>query len=189
MRKHLFGLAIFISIVTAAVFVYGYFYEPPIPVIPAVDYPKEELISIPSTCCEESGDVKYQVSAAELDIKDRIFRAQVDLEWNGKHTPPDSVFMNFYLMNANGERTASVSKTVYLRDVFADGNRAGITVSLDRVDMSFARQENLYTFVEFSTDGKFPSLPDERTALAKLTSVLLVHGGKTIRAEPMPIKK
>lgn len=188
MRKHLFGLVIFISIVTAAVFVYGYFNTPPIPVIPAVDYPKDHRATN-FGIHRGLKKINYRVSAAELDIKDRTFRAQVDLEWNGKHTPPDSVFMKFYLMNANGERAASVSKTVYLKDAFADGDRAGITVSLDRVDMSFARQENLYTLVEFSQDGKFQSLPDERTALAKLTSVLLLHGGQAVRAEPMPIKR
>ena len=142
MKKHLFGLAIFISIVTAAVFVYGYFNTPPIPVIPAVDYPKDHQAKNLDNGLSLM-KVTYRVSAAELDVKDRIFRAQVDLEWNGKHTPPDSMFMNFYLMNANGERTASMSKTVYLKDAFADGNRAGITVSLDKVDMSFARQENI----------------------------------------------
>lgn len=179
MRKHLFGLAIFIAIVTVAVFAYGYFNTPPIPVIPTVDYPKDHR----ATNISGLKKIDYRVSAAELDIKDRIFRAQVDLEWTGKHTPPDSLFMNFYLMNATGERTASLSKTVYLKDVFADGNRAGITVSLEKVDMSFAGQENVYTLVEFSTDGKFSSLPDERIALAKLTPVLLLHGRQAIRTE------
>lgn len=188
MRKQLFGLAIFISIVTVAVFVYGYFNMPPIPVIPAVDYPKDHRAT---NIANHNGlkEIAYRVSAAELDIKDRVFRARVDLEWNGKHTPPDSMFMNFYLMNASGERTASVSKTVSLKDAFADGNRAGITVSLDKVDMSFAQQENLYTFVEFSPDGKFPSLLEERTALAKLTSVLLLHGGQAVRNEPVGLSR
>lgn len=182
MRKHLLGLAIFISIVTAAVFVYGYFDTQPVPVIPAVDYPKEHQAKNLDKGLRLM-EVEYRVSAAELDVKDRIFRAQVDLKWNGKHTPPDSMFMNFYLMNANGERTASMSKTVHLKDAFADRNYAGITVSLDKVDISFTPQENIYTFVKFSADGKFPSLPDERTALAKLTSILLLHDGQTDRNE------
>lgn len=184
MRKHLFGLAIFISIVTAAVLVYGYFDTQPIPVIPAVDYPKDPR----ATNFGNRNSLKkiaYQVSAAELDIKDGTFRARVDLEWKGKHTTPMPVFMNFYLMNAKGERTASVSNTFNLTDMFVDGNRAGITVLLENVDVSFARQENLYTVVEFSTDGKFASLPDERTLLAKLTSVLLLHDGQAIRSEPV----
>jgi hypothetical protein len=185
MRKHLFGLAIFISIITAAVLVYGYFNAPPIPVIPAVDYPKDHLENL------DSGlpSVAYRVSAAELDIKDRTFRARVDLEWDGKHAPPESLFMKFYLINANGERTTSVNEWVFRKNAFADGNRRGITISLYNVDMSFAQHENLYAFVEFSSDGKFSSLPDERTASAKRTSVLLLHDGQAVRSEPIRLQR
>jgi hypothetical protein len=181
MRKHLFGLAIFISIITVAVLVYGYLNTPPIPVIPAVDYPKDSRASNNHDLTK----IVYQVSAAELDIKDRTFRARVDLEWNGKNAPPESLFMNFYLMNANGERTTSVSTRVFRKNAFADGNRASITISLDKVDMAFARHENIYAFVEFSPDGKFSSLPEDRMTLSKLTSVLLLHGGQAVRNEPI----
>ncbi len=184
MKNHLFGLAIFVSIISVTVLVHGYFNVPPIPVIPAVDYPKDPR----ATYGRKYSDLKkiaYNVSAAELDIKERVFRAQVDLKWNGKKAPATPLYMNFYLINAEGDRNTFFSKTVYADNWFAHGDQAGMTIFIDDVDASFARQENLYTFVEFSTDGNFKSSPSERTTLAKLTPVLKVHDGQKLRAAPV----
>lgn len=184
MKKHLFGLALFLSITSAAVLLYSYFNVPPIPVIPAVDYPKDSSASYGGKYSDLK-KIAYNVSAAELDIKERVFRAHVDLKWNGKKAPASPLYMSFYLINSEGERNTFLSKTVYAENWFANGDDAGMTIVIEDVDMSFARQDNLYTFIEFSTDGKVSSRPDERVGLAKLTPVLMFHDGQKVLAAPV----
>jgi hypothetical protein len=181
MRKHLFGLAIFISIVTAAVFVYGYFNTPPIPVIPAVDYPSEQHETVVTEDFDTSL-IGYRVYASEFHIGTGKFQTRVDLEWKGVTHPPKSVFMNFHLIDGNRTHQSSVSKS--MNDPFLTGSRQTVTVETSSFGQSLFNQGgNIYTYVEFSTDRQFSSKTEERLKLADLTSVVMVHPTKSEPSE------
>ncbi|MGQ0542605.1 MAG: hypothetical protein ACT4O9_12250, partial [Blastocatellia bacterium] len=97
----------------------------------------------------------------------------------GNSSPPEKVFMAFWILSAANQLT-STSKATRLVRPFKSGSEAEVSIEISSVhEKVINRQDNFYTFVEFSSDGKFVSLPHERTAQAEMTSVVFVHGERS----------
>lgn len=172
MRKHLFGLAIFISIITAAVFVYGYFNTPQIPVIPAVDYPHEDTTFSRD---DFQSEIEYRILTAEADMRTRNLVARVELNWNGKHKSPDKVYISLFLWE-NGRNPEFWALTSDVLDrPFSSGNKFITTITLYKVTGKFRDLDNIYGYIDFAKDGKFPASHDKRISAAELVPILKVH--------------
>lgn len=168
MKQHFFGFAMFFSIVTVTVFAHAMLNPPSIPKIPAVDpgikYTK------PTSCFKDRhSSMTYNVSGIELDRRTGLITARVELD---RPARSDERFMNFHLTTPGSEAGYMVSRAV---EIHRGQTSVDVTVSLGRHWKERLSNENFYTFVEFSSDGNFSSMPEDRAAMQELTPVLTIH--------------
>ncbi len=113
----------------------------------------------------------YNISGVELDRRTGLITARVELD---RPARSNERFMNFYLSTpASG--IYEVSRAVEIR---RGQTAVDVSVNLGQHWNGITSIENFYTFVEFSSDGNFSSMPEDRAALQELTPVLSIHGKK-----------
>jgi hypothetical protein len=172
MKKHLYGLAVFSSIVAIAVFVYGYLSVSPIPEIPAVRSEEER----PYASERPLKNVAVRVLTAEYDVRTGILAANIELKWNGAGQPPDTLQLSVFLLEkARGPEVWAVESDT-VRQPFATTRRfvKRATFSPSAV-AGFANFDNIYMYVDAAADVHTGAGLDERSAKAFYVPVLKVH--------------
>ncbi len=168
MRKHLYGLAIFSSVVAAAVLIYGFFNMPSIPVIPTVE-------DGPVLRDRQINGIVTRVLTAEYDARTRKLAADIELKWSGAGSPPDTLEYRVFLTDAARSPHWAIESDRVL-EPFADGRRLIKRVTFQpSVVAMFSSFDNIYMYVETAEDGSALVSHEERLSKAVSVPVLKVH--------------
>ncbi len=168
MRKHLFGLAIFFTVVATAVLIYGFFNMPPIPVIPIVE-------DRPTLRDRAMKSVVTRVLTAEFDERTGTLAADIEMQWNHAGSPPDRLEFRVFLSDASRSPHWAIESD-RVHEPFADGRRLIKRVSFQpNVIAAFSNFDNIYIYVEAAEDVSKLSSHEERLSKAVSVPVLKVH--------------
>ncbi len=173
MRKHLFGIATFIAIVSSTAMIYSVFRSYEIPTVPmAIHLGDDKKYS----CDYVSERISYRIISAEYEMRSGRFISEIELEWNGKSSPPETVYMSLFLYeNDHQPERVAVAPNVLERP-FEKGNKYLANVSLPpNTAGKFRDWDNIYAYVDFARDIKFPSTREERMKKLEFVPVLKVH--------------
>lgn len=178
MRKHLLGLAIFISIVTAAVLVYGYFDTQPIPVIPAVEEHVRQMPRHPMEV-KVAPRLSSQLVSILYDETTGKMTAIVDLEWNGTLPKPSDLRIDFSLVDPSSTNDRRYFHSVKFKHPFSDSLRIQHHIEWDNTTFLLLNSEpNWYAYAE---------AVDEIEEFRRNESGLLVLVEKNYLAMSVPI--
>jgi hypothetical protein len=171
MVKHLFGVAIFISIVTAAVFVYGFFNTLSIPEIPAVGGNLDTVF--PNKW--SSNNLAVRIVTAEYDTRAGTLTADIALTWKGAEIPPAMLVYRIHLLDGSRSAGSLAIRSDSAITPFRKGRSSARRVVFTRDEMGrFADLHNIYMYIE--TDGAYSiTSRSERLSNAVFVPVLRIH--------------
>ncbi|CAN5208709.1 hypothetical protein BH20ACI2_BH20ACI2_24410 [soil metagenome] len=168
MRKHLFGLAIFFSIVATAVVIYGIFNLPGIPVIPTV---KDR----PTLRDRQMKSLVTRVLTAEYDARSEALVADIELKWTDAGSPPDRPAYRVFLSDATRSPHWAIESDL-VQEPFSKARRNVKRVTfLPSAIATFSNLDNIYIYVEAADEVKTLASHEERLSKAVSVPVLKVH--------------
>ncbi len=168
MRKHLFGLAIFFTVVATAVAIYGFFNMPPIPVIPTVE-------DRPTWRDRPMKSVVTRVLTAEYDERTGTLAAEIELKWSDAGAPPERLEYRVFLTDVTRSPHWAVELDL-IHKPFSDARRIVKRVTfLPGVIAAFSNFDNIYMYVEADEDVRNLASHEERRSKAVSVPVLKVH--------------
>jgi hypothetical protein len=171
MRKHFYGIAIFIAIVTSAVLIYGVLSAPEIPMVPAVEAVENVQADI------SPGKVlATKVITAEYDARTGRLVADIELAWKGDETGPNGLKYRVFLLEGPKDSRLIVARSDSTVTAFNQGQRPVRRVTFTAGDMEKIRDlDNIYLYVETASEGKVSAGKNENLANAVYVPVLRVH--------------
>lgn len=171
MKRHIIGFAIFLVIVGSAVLVHSMFRTFRIP----VDAIEINFGDDKKYACDINERISYRIISAEYELTTGRFISEIEMEWNGE-SPPETVYMSLFLHgNDHAPYIWTIASKVVDRP-FATGSRHIAVFSLNpNTAAKFRDLNNIYAYVDFARDGKFPSTHEERMQKMRYIPVLKVH--------------
>jgi hypothetical protein len=173
MRKHLFGFTLFSLIVGSAVMIYPLVRSYEIPTVPL----EINMGNDKKYACDYMNErISYRIVSAEFDVNTGKFTSLIEIKWNESSLPPETVYMSLFLLeNLQDPEKLTIAPNV-LEQPFENGNRFIATVSISqKTARKFRDWNNIYAYVDFAKDGKFPSTHEERLLKYELIPVLKIH--------------
>jgi hypothetical protein len=139
MRKHIFGVALFIAVVGVSVFIYEYFGAPEVS-----DCGREMSARCVSTISTiqtfvikpgeldgyDSKDAAVNLEYIEASMRSQTVKARVDLDWQGAGEPPKAIWLQIQFHNFDGSSAGWASEPVRISNPFDRGGKRLIETSL-----------------------------------------------------------
>lgn len=172
MTKHLLGVAIFISIVTTAAFLFSFLNMPAIPVLSAVDGDMDNI----AAGKWPRKDLATRIITAEYDTRTGTLAADIELKWKGAEAPPSMLVYQIHLLDGSQNARSLAMRSDSAGAPFAEGRSRVRRVNFTAGDMGrFDDLNNIYMFIE-AADEPDPIINDrERLTNAVFVPILRVH--------------
>ncbi len=183
MRKHIFGVALFISIFAAFALVYAFFYAPSIPPKEAVKPPiqdTETRIEKPVSNDFKKNKYSVEVISSRYLVDEGKIVSQIRVSLNETSSPSEriSVRTNFTVVGKTSR--SSFSDNNHFDNPFDEGNRRDITI-VSNVPDDEGLQNNVNLYVKASVsypESIFRQVGDD---FSEAKAVLFVYPKKNRR--------
>jgi ABC-type branched-subunit amino acid transport system ATPase component len=175
MKKHIFGIAVFCSIVALFALIFAFIYAPVIPQIEEVKQ-VETKYEKPSYCnLKRQNTTSFEVLSSYYFYDEGKIITKIKLNHNENSPKPEKVFIATSFNKTDGFSRIDVVNQV-VENPFAESNEKIVEI-VSRISSTGknGRSENLYAKVNV-TQTEF--YLDERLTQAK--AVLFVHGNSSI---------
>jgi hypothetical protein len=122
MRKHLFGITIFLSIISAAILIFGYFNVSPKPELPEIEEtsriePRHPIeLKVPPRVVSRLANILFDEAKGKMT-------AVVELEWDGTLPKPESVQVTVGFVKPSSPLVLNHRHLEDLTDPFRISNR------------------------------------------------------------------
>ena len=157
MNKQIYGITLFVVIVSFSVFIFEYLSYSDEPdcgqvmsarcISTIADYVPEEDPGL------YFGDgVKVGIEYVEADIKSRSINARVNLEWHGKGAPPAAIRLQLQLHNLDGSSVGWTSGSFPVKNPFKNGAKNTVETSFD-CERCASLPRNLYASADVMAEA------------------------------------
>ena len=172
MTKHLLGVAIFISIVATAAFVYGILNMPSIPVISAVDADVDNVKA--SKWLRKN--LATRIITAEYDTRTGTLAADIKLVWKGEEAPPELLEYRIHLLDGSQNARSLAIRSDSAVTHFGEGRSLVKRVIFTAGEMSrFGDLNNIYMYIEAADEIDPVFSHNERLSDSVFVPVLRIH--------------
>lgn len=127
MRKHIYGFALFIFIVTCGVTAYTLFLAPTVEVNTTSKYcPKRIPMAVnedpdPIQESPKPGPLAYKIKSFHIDLETGVGTVEVRLDWNSSEKPPSGVRFDFGVTTARNPNEGMTVGSYYVYKPFEKG--------------------------------------------------------------------
>jgi hypothetical protein len=143
-KKHLFGAAVFVSIVAFSALIGRFFARPAIPATPAVDHPNQIQPS-------NFAGVSARVITAEYNEQTGTLVAKIEFEWKGG-SPPDTVKYRVFLTDSRLSKQSAVVLDTIDRPLVGTSRIVRPVTFLNSQTARFRSLDNVYMHVDTGRD-------------------------------------
>lgn len=183
MKKHIYGFALFLFIVSAAVITYSFLHTPPVPDVETVYLTIDDHPRYPRASHAESGELSCEIKNVVLDVEGGYGSADITFHWNSSEPAPDGLIVDFGLTTADRPfegrsigyaRIGSVWKNNMMTEnvkFLLEGRTRGLDL-----------KKNYYGYIEASDwqggDERVKLIYREKDRMTGAAPVLIKHGKK-----------
>lgn len=178
MRKHIFGFALFSSIIFTFALVFAFFNAPAIPKKEEVKQPVLPKETVRENrdyyCPKKSKDLTYRVMNSEFDSDSGKFTSNISLSWNGYGKPPKKIFVKTQLFTMDTGEKAVLDFGKPFIEPFGESRSTIITVETKISSAKIDPQKNLYAGFDFSEDEFSSNFTVGNAYLTEANQVLMI---------------
>lgn len=159
MRKHIYGFALFIFIVTCGVTAYSLFLAPTVEVNTASKYcPKRIPMAVtedPGTIQEspKPGPLAYKIKSFHIDLQTGEGTVEVRLDWNSSEKPPSGVRFDFGVTTPGKPFEGMTVGSYYISEPFEKGRTMTETCRFKTSGDPDPNVTNYYGYAEVTEGG------------------------------------
>lgn len=177
MKKHIFGIALFCSIVASFALIYAFIYAPVIPQIAPVKQ-FETKYEKPYSCKMKRQNVSFEVISSEYFYDENKIVTEVKLKSLNNSIAPENVYLNVTYSQQGATSGFSSSENKTIENPFSESNEKIVKIATTPTE-KISRDENLYVLVN-ATDYDGSTQYKRSDDLTKAKAVLFVHGKSSI---------
>lgn len=185
MKKHIFGFALFLFIVSSAIVTYRFLYAPPVPDVEVVHInhdapPPAQYVGLGSKTAEV---LSCEIKNIVLDVEGGYGTADVTFRWNSSEPPPGGLIVELGLTTADrpfegrGIGFARIG-SVWKNNTMTENVKFLLEGRADGLDL----KKNYYGYVEASDwkggDERVKLIYREKDRMTGAAPVLIKHGKK-----------
>ena len=135
MRKQIYGITLFIAIVSLSGFIYEYFSYSVSPDCTAFGDSTCVSQTLPYTFSDDdpgsytAEDVSIRLEYVAASMRSQAVKARLDLEWQGAGDPPKALWVQLQFHNFDGSSAGWVSEPVRISAPFKNGDEKTLETS------------------------------------------------------------
>lgn len=137
MKKQIYGITLFIAIVSFSVFIYEYFSyndEPDCGKVMSarcVSTAEPLILKDDNFGNNKAEDVFVDLRYIQANMRSRTVKTRIRMEWNGDGEPPEAVWLQIQFHNFDGSNAGWTSDPFRIADPFRKGDGIAIENSFD----------------------------------------------------------